>query len=72
MLSRSLTQVTHIKLSLFFTQEQRTPVSCRLLRFLLISSLPRHAPSPIFLCHSYRTRCGSFEYSFWPNQLLVL
>ncbi|VUZ46941.1 unnamed protein product [Hymenolepis diminuta] len=36
----SRVQVTHIKLFLFSTQEQRTLINCGLLRFLLISSLP--------------------------------
>ncbi|VUZ53441.1 unnamed protein product [Hymenolepis diminuta] len=46
MFSRVLTQVTHMRLSLFATQ-QRTLVSYRLLRFLLIYSLPHHAPLPL-------------------------
>ncbi|VUZ47030.1 unnamed protein product [Hymenolepis diminuta] len=42
MLWRGLTQVTHIKLPLFF-QTTHTG-QCGLLRFLFISSLPQHAP----------------------------
>ncbi|VUZ40354.1 unnamed protein product, partial [Hymenolepis diminuta] len=61
-----LTQVTRKKLSLFSTQEQLTRVSYRFLPFLLISSLPQHAPLSIslFLCHSLQTRCGFHEYIF--------
>ncbi|VUZ56285.1 unnamed protein product [Hymenolepis diminuta] len=47
-LYRDLTQVTHIKLSLFSTQQQRTRVSYRLICFLLISSLSQHAPLSIY------------------------
>ncbi|VUZ50898.1 unnamed protein product [Hymenolepis diminuta] len=59
-----LTQMTHIKLSSFPTQKQCTLASYRLLRFLLISSLPQHLPLSIYLslCHSYQTRCGFLEY----------
>ncbi|VUZ47064.1 unnamed protein product [Hymenolepis diminuta] len=58
MLWRGLTQVTHIKLSLFSTQEQRTLVNCGLLRFLLISSLPQHSPLSFSLGHLN-------QYSLW-------
>ncbi|VUZ41195.1 unnamed protein product [Hymenolepis diminuta] len=73
MFSRVLTQVTHIKLSLFSTQKQRTHVSYPLLRFLLISSLPQHAPLPI--PPSLPLTCFKFVVvslnKFCSNQLLV-
>ncbi|VUZ39926.1 unnamed protein product [Hymenolepis diminuta] len=43
---------------------QVTPVSYRLLRFLLISSLLQHAPLSIPLYYSFQTRCGFLEYIF--------
>ncbi|VUZ49199.1 unnamed protein product [Hymenolepis diminuta] len=60
---RSLIRVTHIKPSLFSTQEQCTHVSCRPLRFMFIASLPQHFPLSLSLCHSFQTRCF-LEYIF--------
>ncbi|VUZ52504.1 unnamed protein product [Hymenolepis diminuta] len=59
MFSRVLIQVTHIKLSLFSTQEQRigSYASCSSLLFLSTLPLP-------FLIHSSQTRCGFLEYIF--------
>ncbi|VUZ39500.1 unnamed protein product [Hymenolepis diminuta] len=68
--SRILTQLTQITLS-FPTQEQHKLVSYLLLRLLLISTFPQQAPL-FSLCHSFQTRCGSLENTFWLNQLLVL
>ncbi|VUZ43060.1 unnamed protein product [Hymenolepis diminuta] len=42
--------------------QQHTPVSYRLLRFLLISSLPQHTFLSISLFYSFQTRCGFLEY----------
>ncbi|VUZ42486.1 unnamed protein product [Hymenolepis diminuta] len=65
MLSRGLTQVTHIKLSLFSTQEQNTLVTYGLLCFLLISYLLQHAPLSTSLSVTrINIRCGSLEYIF--------
>ncbi|VUZ43556.1 unnamed protein product [Hymenolepis diminuta] len=61
MLGRSLTQVTHIKLPLFF-QTTRTG-QCGLLHVLFISSLPQHAALPLSLPLSV-THCGFLEYIF--------
>ncbi|VUZ43916.1 unnamed protein product [Hymenolepis diminuta] len=60
-----------IKLSLFFTQEQCTPVSYRLLRSLLTSSLSQHAPFSISLLHSFKKLIVGALHTFWSNQLLV-
>ncbi|VUZ48366.1 unnamed protein product [Hymenolepis diminuta] len=64
MLWRGLTQVTHIKLPLLSTQEQRTLASYRLFRFLFISSLPQRSPLFISLCHLNQMHCGFLEYIF--------
>ncbi|VUZ42902.1 unnamed protein product [Hymenolepis diminuta] len=47
MFSRDLTQVTHIKLSLFPTQKQLTHISHHLQHLLLISSFPQRSPLPL-------------------------
>ncbi|VUZ39625.1 unnamed protein product [Hymenolepis diminuta] len=59
MLWRGLTQVTHIKLLLFF-QTTHTG-QCGLLHVLFISSLPQHATLPLSLPLSV-THCGFLEY----------
>ncbi|VUZ42494.1 unnamed protein product [Hymenolepis diminuta] len=57
MLWCGLTQVTHIKLPLFF---QTTHIGqCGLLHVLFISSFPQHAALPLSVTH-----CGFLEYMF--------
>ncbi|VUZ50205.1 unnamed protein product [Hymenolepis diminuta] len=56
-----LTQVTHIKLPLFF--QTRHTGQCGLLHVQFISSLPQHAALPLSLPLSV-TRCGFLEYMF--------
>ncbi|VUZ50911.1 unnamed protein product [Hymenolepis diminuta] len=62
MLWRGLTQVTHIKLPLLFQTTTHAAVSYRLLRFLLISSLPQLPPLSVSIYHSFQIRCGFLEY----------
>ncbi|VUZ45003.1 unnamed protein product [Hymenolepis diminuta] len=61
MISRGLTQVTHIKLSLFFQTTHADQYE--LLHVLFVSSLPQHAALPLSLPLSV-THCGSLEYIF--------
>ncbi|VUZ54562.1 unnamed protein product [Hymenolepis diminuta] len=61
MLWRGLTQVTHIKLLLFF--QTRHTGQCGLLHVLFISSLHQHAALPLSLPLSV-THCGFLEYMF--------
>ncbi|VUZ56177.1 unnamed protein product [Hymenolepis diminuta] len=63
MLSRVLTQVTHIKIALFSTQEKRTLVSYRLLRSCS-SSLLFSTLLSLSLCPSFQTRRGFLKYIF--------
>ncbi|VUZ40371.1 unnamed protein product [Hymenolepis diminuta] len=61
---RGLTQVTHIKLPLFFQTQQHTLVSYGLRQILFISSLPQHASLSLPLCYSFQTRSDLLEYIF--------
>ncbi|VUZ47711.1 unnamed protein product [Hymenolepis diminuta] len=62
MLWRGLTQVTHIKLPLFF---QTHTVQCGFLHVLFISSLTQRAALPFSLSLSLSvTHCGFIEYMF--------